>query len=155
MTRTNRRTADRTPRRRRHRRTPLAPPGRLALFAAAAAGVALLGWLTWLGLRARPLVRDGSPSWSPDSQRLVLVVNDPDPIVAAEVEAREKAPEGAGKTVKPIVIDRYQFKRDVDGFLRGERSHLYLFDVTSKKAEILTPGQFDESAPAWSGSGSR
>jgi dipeptidyl aminopeptidase/acylaminoacyl peptidase len=92
-------------------------------------------------------------AWSPDSQRLVLVVNDPDPIVAAEDEAREKAPEGAGKTVKPIVIDRYQFKRDVDGFLRGERSHLYLFDVMSKKAEILTPGQFDQSAPAWSPDG--
>jgi dipeptidyl aminopeptidase/acylaminoacyl peptidase len=92
-------------------------------------------------------------AWSPDSQRLVLVVNDPDPVVAAEEEAREKAPEGAGKTVKPIVVDRYQFKRDIDGYLRNEKSHLYLFELASKKADILTPGRFDESAPAWSPDG--
>ena len=49
------------------------------------------------------------------------------------------------KTPKPIVIDRYHFKPDVDGFLRGERSHLYLFDVASKKAEPLTTGTFDEN----------
>jgi dipeptidyl aminopeptidase/acylaminoacyl peptidase len=92
-------------------------------------------------------------AWSPDSRRLVLVVNDPDAAVAAEEEAREKAPEGAGKTPKPILIDRYRFKADGQGFLRGERSHLYLFDVEAKKAEPLTPGPFDETSPAWSPDG--
>jgi dipeptidyl aminopeptidase/acylaminoacyl peptidase len=91
-------------------------------------------------------------SWSPDSQRLVLVVSDPDPR-DPPAEDTDKAKEDPGKTAKPIVIDRYYFKSDSSGYLRGERSHLYLFDVKSKKAEALTPGGFDESAPAWSPDG--
>jgi dipeptidyl aminopeptidase/acylaminoacyl peptidase len=87
-------------------------------------------------------------AWSPDSKRLVLVVQDPDP---ADKDTDDPASEK--KTPKPIVIDRYRFKADVDGFLRGERSHLYLFDVAAKKAEILTPGSFEESSPAWSPDG--
>ena len=86
--------------------------------------------------------------WSPDSKRLALVVNDPDP---ADKDADK--PENEKKTPKPIVIDRYWFKADGDGFLRGARSHLYLFDVEAKKAEILTPGNFDEESPAWSPDG--
>ena len=89
-------------------------------------------------------------AWAPDSTRLVLVVKDPDP---ADKDADEKADEK--KTPKPIVIDRYRFKADGDGFLRGERSHLYLFDLASKKAEILTPGNFEEGSPAWSPDGTR
>jgi dipeptidyl aminopeptidase/acylaminoacyl peptidase len=87
-------------------------------------------------------------AWSPDSKRLVLVVQDPDP---SDKDVDEKPDEK--KTPKPIVIDRYHFKSDGDGFLRGERSHLYLFDVESKKAEILTPGKFEEESPAWSPNG--
>jgi dipeptidyl aminopeptidase/acylaminoacyl peptidase len=91
-------------------------------------------------------------AWSPDSRRLVLVVQDPDP---SDKDVDDKGDEKAGekKTPKPIVIDRYHFKADGDGFLRGERSHLYLFDVASKKAEILTPGKFEEESPAWSPDG--
>ena len=87
-------------------------------------------------------------AWSPDSSRLVLVVNDPDP---ADKDA--DTPEKEKKTPKPIVIDRYRFKSDGDGFLRGERSHLYLFDIKARKAKILTPGKFEESSPAWSPDG--
>ena len=87
-------------------------------------------------------------TWAPDSKRLALVVNDPDP---ADKDADK--PENEKKTPKPIVIDRYWFKADGDGFLRGGRSHLYLFDLDSKKAEILTPGNFDEESPAWSPDG--
>jgi dipeptidyl aminopeptidase/acylaminoacyl peptidase len=87
-------------------------------------------------------------AWSPDSKRLVLVVEDPDP---TEKDADETKDEK--KTPKPIVIDRYHFKADVSGFLRGERSHLHLFDVESKKAESLTTGRFDENSPAWSPDG--
>jgi dipeptidyl aminopeptidase/acylaminoacyl peptidase len=88
--------------------------------------------------------------WAPDSKRLVLVVSDADPAVAAAEEESEKAKEGPAKTPKPIVVDRYHFKQDGDGFLRGERTHLYLFDFAARKAEILTPGQFNETSPAWS-----
>ncbi|HEY7498751.1 MAG TPA: S9 family peptidase [Vicinamibacterales bacterium] len=91
-------------------------------------------------------------AWSPDSRRLVLVVSDPDPKVP---EIPPDAKEGPQKTPKPIVLDRYYFKSDGSGYLRGERSHLYLFDVAAKKAEALTKGAFDETSPAWSPDGSQ
>jgi dipeptidyl aminopeptidase/acylaminoacyl peptidase len=93
-------------------------------------------------------------AWSPDSKRLVLVVNQPDPAQAAADAEKEKATkEGPAKTPIPIVIDRYHFKADVSGYLRGERSHLFLFDVATKKAEQLTEGRFEETSPAWSPDG--
>ncbi|MGE5815461.1 MAG: S9 family peptidase [Acidobacteriota bacterium] len=92
-------------------------------------------------------------AWSPDSQKMVIVVNEDDPSEAAAEAEKEKAKEGEAKTPKPIVIDRYHFKQDVQGYLRGERSHLYLFDLASKKAEPLTSGKFDEESPVWSPDG--
>ena len=87
-------------------------------------------------------------AWSPDSRRLVLVVEDPDP---DSVDGKEKAEK---KTPKPIVINRFQFKEDGIGYLRERRQHLYLFELSSRKAEILTPGSYDEYFPVWSPSGS-
>jgi dipeptidyl aminopeptidase/acylaminoacyl peptidase len=92
-------------------------------------------------------------AWSPDSRQMVLVVKDPDPRDADAEKEHEKRPDGSTKTPKPIVIDRYSFKQDGHGYLRNERSHLYLFDVASRKAELLTPGTFDETSPAWSPDG--
>ena len=94
-------------------------------------------------------------AWSPDARRIVLVVNVPDPR-----DPQDDDKDGAGnsekkKTPPPIVIDRYHFKQDVEGYLRGERTHLYLFDVASKKAEPLTSGLFDDESPAWSPDGTR
>ena len=87
-------------------------------------------------------------AWAPDGKRLALVVTDPDP---ADKDAEDPATEK--KTAKPIVIDRYRFKADGDGFLRGARSHLHLFDIGAKKGDILTPGPFEETSPAWSPDG--
>ena len=92
-------------------------------------------------------------AWSPDSARLVLVVEDPDP--ADPPEDKEPPKTDPPKTPKPIVIDRYYFKADVDGYLRGQRSHLYLCELASKKVDALTPGAFDEESPAWSPDGKR
>lgn len=91
-------------------------------------------------------------AWSPDSKRMVLVVSDTAvaPPLWDSVGAKGKA-----KTPKPHVIDRYHFKQDVEGYLGPEHDHLYLFDVAGKKAEILTPGRFDESRPAWSPDGTQ
>ena len=92
-------------------------------------------------------------AWSPDSARLVLIVEDPDP--ADPPEDKEPAKSDPPKTPKPIVIDRYYFKADVDGYLRGQRSHLYLCELASKKVDALTPGGYDEESPAWSPDGKR
>ena len=96
-------------------------------------------------------------SWSPDSRQIALVVKDADPgdVDAEREKEAEKRPDGSTKTPKPLVIDRYYFKADVDGYLRGERSHLYLFDLASKKVQPLTPGAFDEEGPVWSPDGKR
>ncbi len=87
-------------------------------------------------------------AWSPDSRRLVLVVNDPDP--NAEPEKKEG---WKRKTKPPIVIDRYHFKQDREGYLGPLHRHLSLFDVETRKAEALTSGRFDEQSPAWSPDG--
>ena len=88
-------------------------------------------------------------AWSPDSGKLAVIAPDADP---EEIEKEDEKAEK--KTAKPIVIDRYQFKQDGDGYLRRLRDHLYLFDVATGKSDLLTPGDFDESRPSWSPDGS-
>jgi dipeptidyl aminopeptidase/acylaminoacyl peptidase len=80
--------------------------------------------------------------WSPDAKHIALVMND----AAPEVDSANKKP-------KPIVIDRYHFKSDAGGYLDSTRSHLYVFDLDSRKATNLTPGLFEESNPEWSPDG--
>jgi dipeptidyl aminopeptidase/acylaminoacyl peptidase len=80
--------------------------------------------------------------WSPDGKHIALVMNDAAP-----------EPDSANKKPKPIVIDRYHFKSDAAGYLDSTRSHLYLFDLDTRKATILTPGLFEESNPEWSPDG--
>src|SRR6516165_4712223 len=92
--------------------------------------------------------------WSPDGKRLALVVGDPDP--DAEPPAGEGAPgaQGGGRGTrvpKPIVIDRYKYKQDGQGYLlSGRHSFIYLFDLEKKTFERLTTGKADESSPTWS-----
>ena len=92
-------------------------------------------------------------AWSPDSTRVVFVVSEPDP---RDPKDDDKDPPNTDKkkTAPPIVIDRYHFKEDVQGYLRNERTHLYLFDVATKKADAITPGTlYDEESPVWSPDG--
>jgi dipeptidyl aminopeptidase/acylaminoacyl peptidase len=87
--------------------------------------------------------------WSPDSKRLALVIGDPDPDGEPAEGAKPKPP-------KPIVLDRYHFKQDVQGYLLSDRhTYVYLFDIAAKKLERLTAGKWDESAPSWSPDGKR
>ena len=57
------------------------------------------------------------------------------------------------KTPSPIVIDRYQFKRDYEGFLGPNRDHLFIFDTKSRKVEQITSGQKDHLHPSISPNG--
>ena len=94
--------------------------------------------------------------WSPDSTRLVLILRDPKPeeLEAARDKDKDKSPAAAKpKTPPPFVIDRLQFKRDTVGYLDRRRTHLYIFDVASKKTTQLTSGDFDDTEPAWSPDG--
>jgi len=89
--------------------------------------------------------------WSPDSTRLVLVSRDSTEHDAGadSDEAPDDAEKPAHNTPKPIVVDRYQFKRDGHDWLGRQYDRLYLLDVETKDVSLLTPGQFDSSQPAW------
>ena len=112
-------------------------------------------------------------AWAPNSKQLVLVVEDPDPDEAANAAAEAVVPgpakpgaetptvvpvtkaDGSGdkKLPKPIVIDRFQFMADIDGFLRTQRKRLWLYDLATHNARRLTTGNYDEVLPAWSPDG--
>jgi dipeptidyl aminopeptidase/acylaminoacyl peptidase len=120
-------------------------------------------------------------AWAPDSRTLAVVVEDPDPDEKANAAAEavvpsparpgtppppgappadaaaSPAPQGgdadAAKRPKPIVIDRFQFKHDIDGYLGKKRQRLFLYDLAAKTARRLTTGDFDEVLPAWSPDG--
>ncbi len=87
-------------------------------------------------------------AWSPDSKRLVIVAGDRDP-----ADDPEKMEGWKRKTEPPIVIDRYYFKQDRDGYLKRLYSHLWLFDVGAHKTDALTFGMFDDKSPSWSPDG--
>jgi dipeptidyl aminopeptidase/acylaminoacyl peptidase len=86
-------------------------------------------------------------SWSPDSKKLLLTLHpksEPDP-----EEGKPPAPP------KPIVIDRYHFKQDIQGYLRDDAYNaIYLWDLTTKKAEKLTSDKHvNENEAEWSPDG--
>ena len=109
--------------------------------------------------------RIASFEWSPDAKRLAIVIGDPDPDApdpdnpgapAANANAGAGGRGGrGGPAPKPIVIDRYKFKQDVQGYLlSGRHSYIYLYDIASKKLDRLTTQKtWDESGPSWSPDG--
>jgi dipeptidyl aminopeptidase/acylaminoacyl peptidase len=86
--------------------------------------------------------------WSPDSSRLAFVKSDEDPD-----DEPEKKEGWKRKTPPPIVIDRYAFKQDRDGYLKRTYDHIAVFDLTSRSATVLTNGQVSDASPAWSPDG--
>jgi dipeptidyl aminopeptidase/acylaminoacyl peptidase len=85
--------------------------------------------------------------WSPDSKKLLLTLrpkNEPDP-----EEGKPPAPP------KPVVIDRYHFKQDIQGYIRDDEwNSLYLYDIATKKSEKLTTGKnVNENDAEWSPDG--
>ena len=93
--------------------------------------------------------------WSPDSKRLALTIGDPDPD-APDTPGESAAPAGQAtrKAPKPIVIDRYKYKQDVQGYLlSGRHTYVYLFDIATRSLDRLTNGKADELSPSWSPDG--
>jgi dipeptidyl aminopeptidase/acylaminoacyl peptidase len=85
--------------------------------------------------------------WSPDSKKLLLTLHP-----KSEPDAEEGKPPAPPK---PYVIDRYHFKQDVQGYLRNDAwDALYLYDLTTKKAEKLTTSKnVSEENAEWSPDG--
>ena len=85
-------------------------------------------------------------AWSPDGQRLVLVM---------ETDSDAPKDADAAKKPRPTIIDNLIFKEDVTGYIgRGQKLQLYLFDLGTQKLELLSndPGAND-FGPAWSPDG--
>lgn len=87
--------------------------------------------------------------WSPDAKQLVLTLREKDEPESDDKNAKPKPP-------KPIVIDRYHFKQDVEGYLTDKHAQLYLFDIATKKLSKLTfdAGKHEEQDAEWSPDGS-
>ncbi|MBM3785262.1 MAG: S9 family peptidase [Acidobacteria bacterium] len=87
--------------------------------------------------------------WAPDSKRMAIVLRDEEDDIA-------KLSEKDKEKLRPIVLDRYSFKRDGEGYLSAKKhSRIHLFDIESKKFELLTNTDFEEASPAWSPDGAR
>jgi len=83
-----------------------------------------------------------SYSWKKDGKQIVFVVKDPNTADTAKSKVR-----------KPYAIDRYHFKQDYEGYLDNRKSHVYLFDLASKKLDTLTKGTYDEASASFSADG--
>ena len=124
------------------------PDGRYLSFTAARNGGTAQVWLLdRRGGEAQKLTdvkgELASFDWSPDGKKLVMAMKEP-------------LDTGKGKTPKPYIINKYRFKQDVSGYLYDTRkTHLFLFDVASKKLDTLTQGIYNEANPVWSPDGSR
>jgi dipeptidyl aminopeptidase/acylaminoacyl peptidase len=88
--------------------------------------------------------------WSPDSTRIAFVASDVDPD-----DEPEKKDGWKRKTTPPIVIDRYHFKQDREGYLKRLYKHIAVFDVAARTHTVLTSGQVDDQSPSWSPDGTQ
>jgi dipeptidyl aminopeptidase/acylaminoacyl peptidase len=84
-------------------------------------------------------------AWSPDSKKLLLTITDTEPEDSSKV-----------KTAKPMVMDRYKIKQDVEGYrYKKLYTHLYLFDIEKKKTDTLTRGNMNHASAMWNPDGSQ
>ncbi len=129
------------------------PDGKyLSFISSRAAEPAVKGGQVWLmdrrGGEGRRLtaIKGGVDdyAWSPDGQKLLLTLTDQEPEDTGKV-----------KTTKPYVIDRYQYKHDIEGYKYQKLyTHLYLFNIITKKLDTLTTGAYDDGSAVWSPDGS-
>jgi dipeptidyl aminopeptidase/acylaminoacyl peptidase len=82
-------------------------------------------------------------AWKPDGSSILLTIKDPD-----------YSDTGKTKIRTPYVMNRYQFKKDYEGYLDRRATHLYSFSIAAKKLDTLTMGIYNEKDAAWSPDGS-
>lgn len=115
------------------------PDGRFLAFTSSREGEAK-GAQVWLldrrGGEARQLTdvkQDLSDyRWSPDSKQLLLTLT--------EKSEPDEEKGGKPKPPKPIVLERFHFKQDMEGYLSDKEPHMFLFEVATKKLVKLTNG---------------
>ncbi len=81
-------------------------------------------------------------AWSPDGKKIVMSMKDQDFSDTSKT-----------KTRKPFVMNRYNFKHDISGYVEGRYTHLYVYDLETKKMDTLSTGNYDETDPVWSPDG--
>jgi dipeptidyl aminopeptidase/acylaminoacyl peptidase len=86
--------------------------------------------------------------WSLDSTRIAFTAEDEDP-----ADEPEKMDGWKRKTPPPIVIDRYHFKQDRQGYLKRLYAHVGIFDLATKTTKMITTGSADDRSPSWSPDG--
>ena len=90
-------------------------------------------------------------AWSPDSKKLALIVEDPKPDEQKQKKADddERQQEAEADRQSTASISR----KTSPAISASERQHLYVFDLATRKAERIVPGEFNEYEPAWSPDG--
>ncbi len=83
--------------------------------------------------------------WSPDSRKLALEIEDPSAATLYKLSHHDQA-----QPPSPVVIQHYLFEADTVGYLTGRKTHIYIFDLATKKLSLLTDPRYDQSHPAWS-----
>ena len=83
-----------------------------------------------------------SYNWSPDGKKILFVIDDQDYSDTAKSNVRV-----------PFEINRYHFKQDYEGYLDNRKSHLYLYDLDTKKLDTLTRGNHEEAGAIFSHDG--
>ncbi len=73
-------------------------------------------------------------SWFNSGKKVVMVIKDFNYADTAKSKIRV-----------PYEMNRYQFKQDYEGYLDNRKTHLYLFDITTKKLDTLTKGDYNEA----------
>lgn len=73
-------------------------------------------------------------SWFNSGKKVVMVIKDFNYADTAKSKIRV-----------PYEMNRYQFKQDYEGYLDNRKTHLYIFDITTKKLDTLTKGNYNEA----------
>ena len=136
------------------------PDGKLISFLAERPGAPKVkGSQVWVldrrGGEARQLTQvKGNLSayeWSPDAKKLLLSI-------AEDPEAEAKDSKDDKDKPKPVVIDRYRFKKDIEGLIstNSRPDLLYLYDIAGSKLDKLTTDKnFQEEDAVWSPDGTQ